>query len=129
MTSVGFEKSIVDRQLFYKQNSEGELLIATDIHADDLLSLILHDAAFRKFHHEWTKRFGGKPLGEIQEFPFNYVGACYSRDADGNILVSAGHLLHDLGNRLVELLACPEAMNLPRLLHDVPMAADALLKL
>ena len=52
MASVGFSKSLVDRQLFYKQDSKGELPIATDIHVNDLLSLVLNPLAFREFRHQ-----------------------------------------------------------------------------
>ena len=65
MDSVGFKVGTVDRQLFFKKYSTGKVLIATTVHVDDLLSLILHGIAQREFHYQWTARFGGKPLGAV----------------------------------------------------------------
>lgn len=129
MTGVGFHISVVDRQLYYKLDSKSELLIATSVHVDDLLSLILHGEAFEEFHYQWTKRFGGKPLGEIECPLFSYLGASYKRNSDRRISVNVGHLLLDLDTKLEELMVCPEAAQLYRLSFDVPMAPDALAKL
>ena len=58
MLGCGFQRSAVDRRVYYRRSPEGFIIVA--IHVDNNFSLDTCKAMAEEFDTAWTKRFGAK---------------------------------------------------------------------